>query len=354
MSSAPSAERELHKGIREKAFERVYYFHGEDDYLKDEAVRALVAAAVEPATRDFNLEMRRGTELGAETVESLVGTSPMFATRRVVVIRDVGALRKDARQVLERYLRSPAGDLVLVLVAAAGTKADKALGAGAGLSLEFAPLTGARVPKWIAHHASTVHGVTITPDAVALLQSAAGSDLQQLVAELDKLASYTRGAEIDESAVAAVVGVQRGETIGALLDAVAERDAARAVPLVPHVLAQPRTTGVSVVMALATQTLALGWASARRERGTPKSALSGELFSLLKETGAFPGRPWGEAVSAWARSADRWNARSVDEVLELLLAADVALKDTRLSSDEQLLSSLVLAICASGTHRAAA
>lgn len=354
MSSAPSDERALHKGIQQQAFERVYYFHGDEDYLKDEAVRALLAAAVEPATRDFNLEVRRGPELSAETVESLVGTPPMFANRRVVVIRDVGALRKDARQVLERYLRSPADDIVLLLVAAAGTKADKAFLAAAGLSVEFAPLAGSRVPKWIAHHASTVHGVTITPDATALLQSAVGGDLQQLVAELDKLASYTQGAPIDEAAVSAVVGVQRGETIGTLLDAVAERDAGRALSLVSHVLAQPKTSGVSVVMALATQTLALGWAGARRERGTPKSALSGELFSLLKETSAFPGRPWGEAVSAWVRSTDRWDAASVDEALELLLAADVAFKDTRLSSDEQLLSSLVLALCAVGASRAAA
>lgn len=353
MSSASPAERELNKGLEEQAFERVYFFHGDDDYRKDEAVRKLVTAAVEPDTRDFNLEVRRGPDLGAEAVESLVGTPPMFARRRVVVIRDVTALRKDARQVLERYLRSPAADLVLVLVAAAGAKVDKVF-ASAGRSVEFAPLTGARLPEWIAVHASTVHGVTITPDAIALLQSAAGGDLQQLAAELDKLASYTNGASIDEAAVEAVVGVQRGETIGALLDAVAERDATRALTLVPHVLALPKTNAVTVVMALATQTLALGWAGARRERGTPQSALSGELFSLLKETSAFPGRPWGEAVSAWVRSADRWDAASIDGTLELLLAADVALKDTRLSSDEQMLSSLVLAICAGGVSRAAA
>ena len=113
------------------------------------------------------------------------------------------------------------------------------------------------------------------------------------------------------------------------------------------------TTGIGRAIAILLA-LALGWAGARRERGTPKSALSGELFSLLKETSAFPGRPWGEAVSAWVRSTDRWDAASVDEALELLLAADVAFKDTRLSSDEQLLSSLVLALCAVGASRAAA
>jgi DNA polymerase-3 subunit delta len=74
--------------------------------------------------------------------------------------------------------------------------------------------------------------------------------------------------------------------------------------------------------------------------------LSNELFALLKETGAFPMRPWGEAVSAWVRGTDRWTAEALDRALETLLAADRALKDTRVSSDEQLVAGVILTMCA--------
>ena len=296
---ATSDERQLHRAIKERAFAPAYYLHGEEEFLKEAAVRQLVAAAVDPATRDFNLEMRRGADLSAESLASLLDTPPMMADRRAVVVREVSALRKDARQALDRYLARPASDVVVVLVAPAGAKVDKPL-AELTAAVEFQPLTGDRVPKWIAHHAATALGATITPEAAALLQSAVGSDLPQLAAELDKLASFVDGGAgapprpIDEEAVAAVVGVRRGETMGDLLDAVAARDARRAVALVDHVLAQPKTSLVQVIMALSTQTLALACGRAMRAQGTPASRMEGEFFTLLREGGAYPGRPWGE------------------------------------------------------------
>ena len=78
-------------------------------------------------------------------------------------------------------------------------------------------------------------------------------------------------------------------------------------------------------------------------------------MGLLRENpSAMAGRPWGEAARSWARAVERWSAASLDDALARLLAADVALKGTRLSSDEQLLSSLVLALCAGDAARAAA
>src|SRR5450755_2281114 len=99
-------DRAFDKSLKRGEFERVYYFHGDDDFLKERAVRALVAA-----------------ELDAETLGSLLGTPPMMAERRAVVVRDVAALRKDTRAVLDRYLDAPAADVVLALVAPASEKA---------------------------------------------------------------------------------------------------------------------------------------------------------------------------------------------------------------------------------------
>jgi DNA polymerase-3 subunit delta len=78
-----------------------------------------------------------------------------------------------------------------------------------------------------------------------------------------------------------------------------------------------------------------------------------ELMTLLKDTGAFPYRPWGEAVNSWTKHASRWTAAEIDAALTALLAADAALKETRLSSPEQLLTTLVLALCGRTARRAA-
>lgn len=350
--AAANAHRDFLKRIEKRSFERAYYFHGDDEYLKDDAVRQLVDAAVDPATRDFNLDVRRGNEIDAESLLSILSTPPMMAERRVVVVRDVHTLKKDARAALDRYLANPAPDVIVLLVAPAGAKFDELL-AAATSAVEFDPLTGDRVPKWIVHHAKTVLDTTITPGAVDLLIAAVGNDLPQLAAELDKLASYANGAPIDEDAVGAVVGVRRGETLGDFLDRVLAHDAPGALAMIDHVLAQPKVTAVSVVMALTTQTLALAWARAARDRRFPSVGIERELFALLKASGAYPGRSWKEAVSAWSRALSGWTMPELEAAIDALLAADRALKESRLSSDEQLIASLVLTLC-STSRRAAA
>ncbi len=350
-SSSAGGERAFRKALEAKAFAGAYCIYGEDDFRKEKAVRELMGAAVEEGTRDFNLDVRQGAELDAETIGTLLSTPPMMAERRVLVVRDAAALKKDAKGWLDGYLargspRGGAADVVLVLLYASGGKPDKSILARTE-AVDFAPLSWERLPRWIAHHASTELGVSVTDSAADLLQQAVGNDLAALAAELDKLASYTRGEEIDEGAVTAVVGVRRGETLADFLDLVGRRDASRALALVPHILTQPKVNGVTVVMALTTQMLALAWGDAALARGLSPSRLQGEYFNFLKSGGgAYTGRPWGDAVRAWAAAVRNWDAASLDAALEALLAADIALKDTRVSSDEQTLANVVLALCA--------
>ncbi|MGZ3330629.1 MAG: DNA polymerase III subunit delta [Gemmatimonadaceae bacterium] len=345
----------LRDAIKRQSFDAAYYIWGEDDYQKDDAVRQLIDAALDPGARDFNLDTRRSSELDAEALGILVSTPPMMASRRIVVLRDVNGLKKDARKVLDQYLTKPASDLLLMMTAPAESKPDATLSA-TSTSLQFDPLSGDRIPKWIAHRATTELGVKISEAAIELLQAAVGSDLHQLSGELEKLASYIEGRseEIGEEAVATIVGVRRGETQADLLDAVADRNAPRALGLIAHVLNQPKTTGVSIVMALSTQMLAISWGRARLDEGLPRARLAQAYFDLLKETGAFTGRSWGSASAIWARAADRWSRESLDRALDSLLEADVALKESRVSSEEQLLATVVLSLCAADDRSAAA
>jgi DNA polymerase III subunit delta len=348
---ASAGEKALHAALKKRVFDPVYYLFGEDDFLKESASRDIVTAAVDPTTRDFNLETRRAGELDAEALDALLSTPPMLAERRVIVLREVDKMKKGVRALLDHYLARPAHDTVLVLVTPSGAKEDKRLTERA-TAVEFAPLTGDRVPRWVTYHAQTVLGRAITLEAVSLLVETAGSDLAQLAVELEKLASYT-GATIDEHAVSDVVGVRRGESLGDLLDAVAARDTSVALGLIPVVLQLPKTTAVSIVMALTAQTLALGYGEATLASGTSPRGLFNELMALLKDTGAFPGRPWGEAVNTWTKHAARWSAADIDAALTELLRADAALKETRISSPEQLLTTLVLALCGHASRRAA-
>lgn len=341
--------RELRAAMQRGEYAPAYYIHGDDEYRKDDLLRQLALAVVDPATRDFNLDSFRGNEVNPEQLESLLNTPPMMAARRAVFVRDTGSLKKDARTTIERYLERPSPDSVLVLVALAGTKDEKAFSSRA-VPVPVEPLAGEALESWLVAHAREAHGAELRPDAVAALAEAVGADTVQLAAEVDKLASYANGAPITRAAVADVVGVHEGETLGTLLDAVAARDLPAALAVVEPVLTQPKVSAVSVIMALTVQTLALAWGVQARARGVKEFRMQGEYFTLLKETGAFPMRPWGDAAKAWAKHLVHWDRGSVTAALRALRVADQQAKDTRLSSDDQLLATLLCAMCAPSGH----
>ena len=51
-------DRAFWKSLQSRSFAAAYCLYGEDDFQKEHAVRQLIAQAVEPATRDFNLDVR--------------------------------------------------------------------------------------------------------------------------------------------------------------------------------------------------------------------------------------------------------------------------------------------------------
>lgn len=348
---APKAEKVLADALKTGRFEPVYCLCGDNEFRKDEAVRQLIDRATDPGTRDFNVDQLRGSEIDAESLEVSLSTVPVMSDWRVVTLRDPLALKKQARAVLDRYLQNPSPSTVLVLVVPAGSEPSQEI-IDCASTFEIDTLTGSRLTKWIVRQAKTTHGVEIDPDAAELLQQAVGTDLMELAGEVDKLASYADGQRIDATAVSSVVGVRRGETIVDLLDAVARRASNVAISLTPLVLRQPKMTGVSVVMALAVQMLGIGICRARRDAGATISALERAVFPYARKHffAVYPAP--GPAAAAWSRASADWSLEDVEAALDALFAADAALKETRVASDEQIVSTAVLAACA-GTERIA-
>ena len=352
--AAPKGETLLADAIRTGSFDPVYCLFGDNDFRKEEALRQILSTAVDAVTRDFNVDILRGSETDASTLETALGSVPMMAERRVVVLRDPGALKKQPRTALETYLTKPAADTILVLVYPAGADVPAVIERRC-VSVKIEALGGERLIKWMIRHAKTTHGTEITRDAAELLQEAVGDDLMELASELDKLSSYSDGEPVDSAAVTAVVGVRPGETLSSLLDAVADRDAGRALSLSGPVLRQPRVTGVTVVMALGAQTLGIGWCRARRDAGAASSLIQREVFSVARRVAPFlDPRPFATRAGAWVRASAEWSAEDVESALNALLAADVALKETRVASDEQIVSTAVLAACAGSVRTASA
>jgi hypothetical protein len=108
-------ERALSRGELGGAF----FLFGSEPYLCEEAAAAIVAAHLDPATRDFNLDQLRGSEARPEDLASVLQTPPMMARWRVVVLREVQALATAPRlrATIEEVVERPPSGLALVLIA---------------------------------------------------------------------------------------------------------------------------------------------------------------------------------------------------------------------------------------------
>src|SRR5712691_1198058 len=137
-----------------RAPDPVYYLHGDEDVLKDEALRALTARTVEAAARDFNVDTRSAADLDAAALRALVDTPPLLPQTRVVVLRGIEQMRRGspARQALLRYLAAPNPTTVLSLRQTAGEEPDPEL-ARLATAVAVESFPRARVTRWVAHRA---------------------------------------------------------------------------------------------------------------------------------------------------------------------------------------------------------
>jgi len=209
--------------------EPVYLLHGDEDVLKDEAIRALVDATV-GSSRDFNLDVRFAPDLTPESFHALVNTPPMLADRRAVVIRVSNSWASGKPSCATRWFDTSLhqSTTMLVLVVAAGEEPDADL-VRASTSVEVERLSAERMPRWLQHRATTL-GLALAADATELLLKAVGNDLSTLSGELEKLASLMAGTgrSATPEDVSNLVGVRRDETVFDLVEAALERRVARA------------------------------------------------------------------------------------------------------------------------------
>lgn len=310
----------------------VFYLHGEDYFRKDQALRALVDAHLDPATSDFNHDRVRGGETDAETLASLIATPPMMAEWRVVVVRGVEALAnsKHAREVLLEAARNPPPGLALILscTVPAGSKAKFYTElAKHARSVEFRAITEADVPGWLMKRAKDEHGIEMELDAARALGAAIGTNLGVLSQEMGKLAEFIgdRGT-IGRADVEAAGTVLPSQDRWQWFDLVGERKFEAARAGVPILLGQG-DSGVSLVIGLATHFLRLGIATEKGQGGLEASLPYHQKF-LAKR------------VAAQARA---WSLDEIDQALADLLDVDRLLKASP-HTDEHFLESWLLSL----------
>jgi DNA polymerase-3 subunit delta len=321
----------------------VYYLHGPEDVLKEEAIRAILERALDPALRDFNFDQRSAGQLDAESLFALCATLPMMAERRVVVLRDLEGLKRKpkVRAVLLQYLRRPSPETVLVLVQGAGDESEDQEIARAACAVACNLLPPERVLRWLQRRAEAV-GVRLQEGAAEHLVRSVGAELGPLSSELAKLSALPEDEPLTAERVGELVGVRRGETPFDWRDALFDGRTAQAVRLLGPILDQPGGSGVRLVTLAGTTLIGIGIARSHMDRKLRGRALDDAVFETMRRVRVFGLLPWSEERGRWVRWASSWPAARVRTGLRAALDADIALKGTTISDERGILTDMVL------------
>jgi len=216
----------------------VYFFYGPEELRKEQAVQDLIGKIVPRELRDFNLDILYGDETDAGQILDRISTLPMMAERRVVLIRDVAALRPSSKKQLPVHLKTAFPHTCLIMTAGEidVRKAFYRDLRRAAQEFMFEFLKKQETPDWIRERARE-YEKSIDPQAIQMLWDGFQSNLVALDNEISKLAIYTAEREqIGPEDVEAVVGELRAHTVFEFCDAICFRNLPKAMTLLSRLM----------------------------------------------------------------------------------------------------------------------
>jgi DNA polymerase-3 subunit delta len=232
---------DLERTVSKGEIAPLYFIFGEEEFLADRAVTRLVEQLVDPAFKDFNLTVYYGKECKAEQIIDTAMTLPMFAERRIVLIKRAEELQAEQLEQLFPYILAPSPQTCLVFHA---SKIDQRRKFFAELKktdslVDFKKLKDEQLPGFVAREAAC-HGRRIDPAAADLLVYYCGNSLREIVAQVDKLVTFVGKKErIAVDDVKAIVSDTKTDTVFELANALGCRNLERAVRQLQLLLRDP-------------------------------------------------------------------------------------------------------------------
>ena len=201
-TSTPTFD-ELRKSIAAGRYAPVYLLHGEEGYYIDRLLEEF-DKILPSDEKEFNQYTLYATQTEPSAIIDICRRVPMMAQRQVVIVKEAQGARADAINRLAPYIASPVASTVLV-VAFRGAQAKgkdllAAVRNGGGVLFEFI-----------------------------------GTDLTRLHNEIDKLATLLpSGAAVTPEVIERNIGISREYNSFELVDALAEKNAAKAFRILAY------------------------------------------------------------------------------------------------------------------------
>ncbi|MEK6555508.1 MAG: DNA polymerase III subunit delta [Bdellovibrionota bacterium] len=230
--------RTLQLGLDKKGAKPLYLIYGEELFLVDEALKAIKARVLNENAKDFNYDSFYAPEVSPAQVRDAVEMLPVMTEQRLVIYRNVDALKEDAWQNLLPVIENPVDSCCLVLVAHKIDKRKKIFKAifEHGVAVELKKPFENQVSTWVDYIAS-MNSIKLTAEAISILQQLVGTNLSEIQNEIQKIRSSSNAKKVfDVDDVLGTVSRSRIESVFNLTDAISRRDRGAALLCLANLL----------------------------------------------------------------------------------------------------------------------
>jgi DNA polymerase-3 subunit delta len=223
----------LQGALKQDGLAPLYLIIGEDDLLRDTAVATLKTAVLGENGDDFNCDIFYGDEASGAEIAACASEIPVFASRRMVVVKGVDKLPAREGDALLPYFEAPNETTTAAFVAPkldGRLKVSQAL-ARAAVTVECAFPSEAQLVPWIRLDAQRL-GIQLKDEAVQLLKESGAASLYGVRRELEKLASYVPpNRAVTAGDVETLRGIEPGASVFDLAIAIGARDRKRVLTI---------------------------------------------------------------------------------------------------------------------------
>jgi DNA polymerase-3 subunit delta len=208
-----------------------YIILGDDAFLVEEARNEIVSRVGEISVDEF------GPEDDPREILQALGTAPMFAERRVVVVNDLAAMPAESHRELVTYLEDPNPSVVLILISEKPVSKVGAAVRKVGRQIDASRGRRNELISWARDHAKT-KGLKVSGESAVALIDAVGEDRMAVAQALEEMALANPGGTVAPAQVERQFQGRAEAKLFGFVDAVASRQPATALDLLHRLFQQ--------------------------------------------------------------------------------------------------------------------
>lgn len=312
----------------------IYLFYGEEDFLKEEAEKAIIAKFLPPDSQRLNCDRYSAKEYSSDIFDALM-TPPLLSDRKVVIIKDVEDLPESKKEQFLKYLKNPQAHLSIILQSSQTYLNDSFLKeiSRYAKTYSFRKLKVRELKGWI-YERINLHRKTIEKEALDLLLELKGSEsLAALSKELEKLVTYKYDKRvITKEDVSGLVGKSLAKRVFDLMDAVSFKDRDAAL-LLAHEISSRNKKDIHEVMGL------MGWQFRRVWKAKVLLARREGREAITRKL-----RLRNFSADKFLNQVKRFDEDELQRDFKFLLEADRTIK-TGYKKSEFVLEQLIIRLC---------